>query len=60
VSHLDVFKAAGKPVLVTDYVTKKRARIDSFYEKARTRGYVPFATRRDLHVLPTYPGPAPG
>lgn len=60
VTHLDVFKAAGKPVLVTDYVTKKRARIDSFYEKARTHGYVPFATRRDLHVLPKYPGPEPG
>ena len=59
VSHLDVFKAAGKPVLVTDYVTK-RTKKDTFYEKARTHGYVPFATRRDLHVLPKYPGPEPG
>ncbi len=59
VSHLDVFKAAGKPVLVTDYVTK-RTKKDTFYEKTRTRGYVPFATRRELHILPTYPGPAPG
>jgi cysteinyl-tRNA synthetase, unknown class len=59
VSHLDVFKAAGKPVLVTDYVTK-RTKKDTFYEKARSHGYVPFATRRNLHALPTYPGPAPG
>ncbi len=34
VSHLDSFKAAGKPVLVTDYVTR-RPRIDAFYDRAR-------------------------
>ena len=59
VGHLDRFKAAGKPVLVTDYVTR-RARINDFYQKARSHGYVPYATRRDLDVLTTYPGPAPG
>ena len=59
IEQLDRFKDAGKPVLVTDYVTR-RAKIDKFYEKARSHRYVPFATRRDLHVLPTYPGPAPG
>ncbi len=59
VGQLDRFKAAGKPVLVTDYVTR-RAKIDEFYKKARSHGYVPYATRRDLDVLTTYPGPAPG
>jgi cysteinyl-tRNA synthetase len=50
VSHLDAFKAAGKPVLVTDYVTR-RPKIDAFYDRARVRSYVPYATRRDLDVL---------
>ncbi len=50
VRQLDRFKEAGKPVLVTDYVTR-RARIDAFYEKAQARGYVPYATRRDLDAL---------
>jgi cysteinyl-tRNA synthetase len=50
VSHLDAFKAAGKPVLVTDYVTR-RPRIDAFCDRAQARGYVPYATRRDLDVL---------
>ena len=50
VSHLDAFKDAGKPVLVTDYVTE-RPKIDAFYEKAQAHGYVPYATRRDLDVL---------
>jgi cysteinyl-tRNA synthetase, unknown class len=34
VSHLDAFKAAGKPVLVTDYVTR-RPRIDAFCDRPR-------------------------
>ena len=34
VNQLDRFKEAGKPVLVTDYVTE-RPRIDAFYQKAR-------------------------
>jgi cysteinyl-tRNA synthetase, unknown class len=50
VRQLDRFKEAGKPVLVTDYVTR-RARIDAFYEKAHSHGYVPYATRRDLDAL---------
>ena len=44
VKQLDRFKAAGKPVLVTDYVTR-RAKLDAFYGKALSRGYVPYATR---------------
>jgi cysteinyl-tRNA synthetase len=50
VRQLDRFKETGKPVLVTDYVTRS-ARIDAFYEKAQARGYVPYATRRDLDAL---------
>jgi cysteinyl-tRNA synthetase, unknown class len=50
VRQLDRFKEAGKPVLVTDYVTR-RARIDAFYGKALLHGYVPYATRRDLDAL---------
>ena len=37
-------------MLVTDYVTKTR-QIGGFYAKANARGYVPYATRRDLAVL---------
>jgi cysteinyl-tRNA synthetase len=58
VRQLDRFKRAGKPVLVIDYVTR-RATIDDFYSKALSRGYVPYATRRDLDVLTIDPGHAP-
>ena len=37
--QLDRFKAAGRPVLVTDYVTEK-PRIDAFYEKALREGVI--------------------
>jgi cysteinyl-tRNA synthetase len=53
-----VFKGAGKLVLVTDYVTKK-SRIDDFYAKAEARGYVPYATVRDLNFLTINPGHEP-
>lgn len=56
--QLDRFKAAGKPVLVIDYVTK-RDKINDFYRKASSRGYVPYATRRDLDVLTINRGHAP-
>jgi uncharacterized protein (TIGR01370 family) len=58
VQQLDRFKAAGKPVLTTDYVTR-RAKIDAFYQKALSRGYVPYVTRRDLDVLTINRGHAP-
>jgi cysteinyl-tRNA synthetase len=58
VKQLDRFKEAGKPVLVIDYVTE-RAKIDAFYEKAHSHGYVPYATRRNLHVLTINPGHEP-
>jgi cysteinyl-tRNA synthetase len=58
VKQLDRFKAAGKPVLVTDYVTR-RAKIDAFYGKALSRGDVPYATRRALNALTVNPGHEP-
>ena len=58
VGHLDAFKAAGKPVLVTDYVTRG-PKIDAFYRRANSHGYVPYATRRDLDVLRINRGHAP-
>jgi endo-alpha-1,4-polygalactosaminidase (GH114 family) len=58
VKQLDRFKEAGKPVLVIDYVTE-RAKIDAFYRMAHSHGYVPYATRRNFHVLTINPGHAP-
>ena len=58
VQQLDRFKAAGKPVLVTDYVTR-RAKVDACYGKALSHGYVPYATRRDLDALTINRGHAP-
>jgi len=49
-ANLDVFKQAGKLVLVIDYVTQENL-IDDFYSKAIARGYVPYATVRDLDKL---------
>jgi endo-alpha-1,4-polygalactosaminidase (GH114 family) len=58
VNELDRFKVAGKPVLVTDYVTE-RPKIVALYEKAHSHGYVPYATRRALDTLSINRGHAP-
>jgi cysteinyl-tRNA synthetase len=58
VAFLDLFQQAGKLVLATDYVTNQQL-IDDFYQKARAKGYVPYATRRDLDVLQINPGQEP-
>jgi uncharacterized protein (TIGR01370 family) len=58
IRQLDRFKEAGKPVFVIDHVTR-RAKIDAFYEKASARGFVPYATRRDLDVPTINRGHAP-
>lgn len=55
---LDRFRAAGKLVLVVDYVTR-RGLVDDFYERATARGYVPYATVRDLDRLTVNPGHEP-
>jgi cysteinyl-tRNA synthetase len=57
-ANLDVFKQAGKLVLVIDYVTQKNL-IDDFYSKAIARGYVPYATVRELDRLTINPGYEP-
>jgi cysteinyl-tRNA synthetase len=57
-NQLDRFKAAGKHVLVTDYVTE-RPKIEAFYNKAHSYGYVPYATRRALDALTINRGHAP-
>jgi cysteinyl-tRNA synthetase len=58
IGNLDVFKAAGKLVLVVDYVTQK-SKIDDFYAQAEARGYVPYATVRDLDRLTINAGHEP-
>lgn len=57
-NKLDVFRDAGKLVLVTDYVTQQTL-IDDFYNKAQLRGYVPYATVRNLDQLTINPGHPP-
>lgn len=58
IAHLDAFKQAGKLVLVIDYVTQKDL-IDDFYSKAKAKGYVPYATVRELDKLTINPGHDP-
>lgn len=57
-ANLDAFLRAGRPVLVIDYVTTQ-ANIDDFYARAEARGYIPYATVRDLNVLTVNPSHAP-
>jgi len=56
--NLDLFVEAGKIVLITAYTTDP-AQIDDQYARARARGYVPFATVRDLDQLTINPGHEP-
>ncbi|MFN4219422.1 MAG: MJ1477/TM1410 family putative glycoside hydrolase [bacterium] len=58
ITNLDVFKNAGKIVLVIDYVTQQDL-IDDFYSKARLKGYVPYATVRELDRITINPGHEP-
>jgi len=57
-SYLDIFKKAGKLVLVIDYVTEPTL-IDDFYSKAKEKGYIPYATVRSLDKLTINPGHEP-
>jgi len=57
-ANLDIFKQAGKLVLVVDYVTQQSL-IDDFYSKAMAKGYVPYATARLLDELTVNPGHEP-
>lgn len=56
--NLDVFKKAGKLVLVIDYPTQKKP-IDDFYSMARSKGFVPYATTRPLDKLKINDGHEP-
>jgi Predicted extracellular endo alpha-1,4 polygalactosaminidase or related polysaccharide hydrolase len=58
IANLDVFKQAGKLVLVIDYVTQQNL-IDDFYSKAKAKGYVPYATVRSLDRVTINPGHEP-
>jgi len=58
ITYLDMFRQAGKLVLVVDYVTQLSL-IDDFYAKAQARGYVPYATVRGLDQLTINPGHEP-
>ncbi len=55
---LDQFADAGKTVLVIDYLTD-RTKIDRLWSEADSRGYVPYASRRDLDRLTIPAGHAP-
>lgn len=44
---LDQFRAAGKLVLIVDY-TQRPEQVANVYGRARQRGYVPYATVREL------------
>lgn len=52
---LDQFVAAGRLVLVVDYTTRPE-QIEKTYQRARSRGYIPLATVRDLDRLTVNPG----
>lgn len=56
--NLEIFKRAGKLILVIDYVTKKDL-IDKFYSKAISKGFVPYATTRALDRITVNPGHEP-
>ena len=54
-ANLDLFVSAGKTVLLVAYTTDP-AQIADHYRRARARGYVPFAAKRDLDKLTINPG----
>lgn len=57
-SKLDIFKAAGKLIMVMDYPSQQEL-IDDFYAKALAKGYVPYATNRVLDRITINPGHEP-
>jgi TolB protein len=57
-NHLDLFKNTGKLVLTVDYATTP-GHIDDAYARSLAKGYVPFATTRDLDQLTVNPGHEP-
>lgn len=57
ITNLDKFTAAGKTVLSVDYLTDSD-KIDDFYDRAEDKGYIPYATVRDLDELTVNEGHA--
>ncbi|MEW6746464.1 MAG: MJ1477/TM1410 family putative glycoside hydrolase [Planctomycetota bacterium] len=55
---LELFRQAGKLVLVVDYVTRGDL-IDAFYAAALAHGFIPYATVRDLDRLTVNAGHEP-
>lgn len=55
---LDQFAGAGKTVLSIDYLTRPNL-IEGFWQRATARGYLPYATVRDLDQLTIPAGHAP-
>ncbi|MEN8151022.1 MAG: MJ1477/TM1410 family putative glycoside hydrolase, partial [Planctomycetota bacterium] len=53
VAWLEMFRDAGKTVLVIDY-PKSRKKIDGVYSRAEALGFVPLVARRNLDRLPTH------
>ncbi len=52
IGNLDSFRSEGKKVFVVEYLSKGNSTaVRSFYEAARLKGYVPFATSRELDTL---------
>lgn len=69
VKYLDLFKENGKKVLTTDYVfsnsedvpdyTEAASKITLSYEFSQSKGYVPYATVRNLNYLTINPTQTP-
>ncbi len=57
-ANLDLFKKSGKLVLTIDYVTRTRT-INDFYAKSTAKGYIPYASTRDLDRLTINKGHEP-
>ncbi|MEP0848666.1 MAG: endo alpha-1,4 polygalactosaminidase [Phycisphaerae bacterium] len=58
IALLDGFRAAGLAVLAIDYVTRNEL-IDDFYGRAKARGWLPYASIRDLSTLTVNPTQPP-
>ena len=57
-ANLEIFRKAGKLVLVTDYVSRRKE-VDDFYARAKEKGFIPYATRRALDRLTIHEGHEP-
>lgn len=68
-TNLDVFKAGGRPVFTLNYPFKNRkkasfnkktvVRIHDAYARSVAKGYIPYATVRELNALVVNPGHEP-